>query len=186
MYDYEAAFNALISDPRYLTNLDWGEPRPGHPEAAVRAHITELEGNLEQLRPRLAPADFWRLKLLIHTHDTFKAGARPGASITDPQSHASLARAFLAAYCPDPDLLAMCQFHDEPYALWRQVQTRGTYNAVRMQALLAAVRDWNLFLAFNLVDGCTAGKTREPLRWLFRELVGKVNSSFTEADIIEP
>jgi hypothetical protein len=50
---------------------------------------------------------------------------------------------------------------------------------------LKAIRDWNLFLAFNIIDGCTAGKSREPLRWLFREVAGHVESSFTVADIIE-
>jgi hypothetical protein len=46
------------------------------------------------------------------------------------------------------------------------------------------IRDWNLFLAFSIIDGCTAGKTREPLHWWFREVAGKVESRFTADDII--
>jgi len=53
-----------------------------------------------------------------------------------------------------------------------------------MDALLKAIRDWNLFLAFNIIDGCTAGKSRKPLHWLFGEVDGKVGSRFTVADII--
>jgi hypothetical protein len=54
-----------------------------------------------------------------------------------------------------------------------------------LDALLSAIKDWNLFLAFNIIDGCTAGKSRKPLQWLFREVAGKVESKFAEADFIE-
>jgi hypothetical protein len=186
MIDYQAIFEALVRDPRYLANLDWGEARPGHPAGAVRAHIKELEGNLKSLQPRLSEIDYWKLKLLVHTHDTFKAEARRGAAITHPRSHASLARAFLAEYCPDPDLLAMVQYHDEPFALWRQVDKKGFNNPERLASLLETIKDWNLFLAFCIIDGCTPGKSTEPLLWLFREVEGKVQSGFSAADIILP
>jgi hypothetical protein len=184
MSDYQTAFAAVIADPRYLANLDWGQPRPGHPEGTVRAHIAEIERNLETLRPKLTNEEYWKLKLLIHTHDTFKAESHPGIAITDSKSHASLARAFLATYCIDPDLLAMVQYHDEPFALYRQVKFKGKYKPDRFTALLGAIRDWNLFLAFCIIDGCTAGKSRDPLRWLFQEVAGKVEARFTAEDII--
>jgi len=98
------------------------------------------------------------LKLLIHTHDTFKGEAQQGVAITDHNSHASLARAYLQTFCDDPDLLAMVQYHDEPFALWRQFDAKGKYNQARFDALLSNIKDWNLFLAFNIIDGCTAGK----------------------------
>jgi hypothetical protein len=63
-------------------------------------------------------------------------------------------------------------------------ESKGKYNQERFAALLNAIGDWNLFLAFNIIDGCTAGKSREPLWWLFREVAGKVESTFTEADYI--
>lgn len=183
--DYQQIFDAVTADPRYRANLDWGKARRGHPEGTVRAHIAELELNLEALRAKLTDEENWKLKLLIHTHDSFKADARPGVPILNPASHASLARAFLAEFCDDPDLLAMVQFHDEPFALYRQVEGKGGCNRERFDALLMAIRDWKLFLAFNIIDGCTAGKSREPLRWLFREVAGKVESTFSAADIIE-
>jgi len=183
--DYQTAFEAILKDPRYRQNLDWGEPRPGHPEGSVRAHIAEIEPNLEALRSKLTVADYWKLKLLVHTHDSFKAEAEPGVAITDPKSHASLAREFLATYCDDRDLLAMVQYHDEPFALWRQAESKkGKYNQERFAALLREIQDWNLFLAFNIIDGCTEGKSREPLIWLFQEVEGKVRTIFTAADIL--
>ncbi len=63
--------------------------------------------NLGVLRPKLSEEEYWKLKLLIHTRDTFKGESQPGVSITDPRSHASLARAFLTTHCDDADLLAM-------------------------------------------------------------------------------
>jgi hypothetical protein len=182
--EYKAAFDAIVHDPRYLKNLDWGRARPGHPEGTIRAHIEELERNLQTIRGRLTEADSWRIELLIHTHDTFKPDAKADAAIADPQSHASLARQFLAEYCDDPDLLAMVQYHDEPYALWRQFSTKGRFKAERLDALLTSIKDWNLFLAFLIVDGCTAGKSRGPLRWFFQKIQGKVASSFTADDIL--
>jgi len=78
----------------------------------------------------------------------------------------------------------MVQYHDEPFALWRQFASRGKFNQERLNALLTSIRDWNLFLAFNIVDGCTEGKDRNNLRWFFQQVAGKVESKFTEVDIL--
>jgi hypothetical protein len=131
----------------------------------------------------LSEDDYWKLKLLIHTHDSFKAESKAGVAIADPQSHASLARAFLEAHFDDADLLAICQYHDEPFALYRQFESKGKNNQDRFNTLLKVIHDWNLFLAFNIIDGCTAGKSREPLEWLFREEAGKVEAKFRPEDI---
>jgi hypothetical protein len=181
---YEAAWQRVVADPHYQRNLDWGEPRPGHPEGTLRGHIEELERNLETLRTRLSATDYWKLKLLIHSHDSFKAEAERGVAITDPLSHASLARQFLAQHCADPELLAIVQYHDEPFALWRQVKAKGKCNPERFAALRRNIRNWDLFLAFNIIDGCNEGKSQESLRWLFREVADKVETSWTENDIL--
>jgi hypothetical protein len=182
--DCERVLNEIQADPRYLRNLDWGGARPDHPEGTVRAHIAELERNLDALRSKLTLDECWKLRLLIHTHDTFKGEAEEGVPIAAPNSHASLARRFLAGYCDDPDLLAMVQYHDEPFALWRQYASRGSCNQERLRSLLSRIDDWNLFLAFNVIDGCTEGKSREPLYWLFATVAGRVQSRFSAADIL--
>lgn len=181
--DYEAVFQVVVVDSRYQERLDWGEPRPGHPEGTIRAHIEDLERNLDALASRFSDVDCLKLRILIHTHDTFKADAKKGVAIIDDRSHASLARKFLSEVCDDDDLLNMVQYHDEPRALWRQVQTWGWYDRDRFKALLSNISDWNLFLAFCIIDGCTSGKNRDPLSWFFAELDGKVESDITAADI---
>jgi hypothetical protein len=180
---YQSIYDSIQRDPRYMQNLDWGTPRSGHPEGTVRAHIAELERNLKRLRDRLSEDDYWKLKVLIHVHDSFKAEAKSGTAITDPRSHASLARAFLAEFCDDADLLAMVQYHDEPYALWRKA-SHGDFNTSRFAALLKNITDWNLFTAFLIIDGCTAGKDRAPLQWLFENIAGNVTTSFSAADLL--
>jgi hypothetical protein len=185
MIDYRQLFETITQDPRYLANLDWGEARAGHPEGTVRAHIAEVEGNLNRLRSRLSEDEYWSLLVLVHTHDTFKAEAVKGVAILDPRSHASLACTFLAEFCDDVDMLAIVQYHDEPFALWRQTDANGGCNEERLAALLENVRDWDLFLAFCLADGCTEGKGREPLLWLFETAaLHEVPSRFSVEDVM--
>jgi hypothetical protein len=181
--DFRSIFDAIVADARYQTNLDWGKARAGHPEGTIRAHIAELESNLDVLRPKLSDTECWKLKILVHTHDTFKPNASRGVPIVHSESHASLAASFLAEYCQDNELLAIAQYHDEPYALWRQFRFKGICDQERWASLLGRVRDWDLFLAFLIVDGCTEGKSREPLRWFFDEVEGTVKSRFAVADI---
>lgn len=155
----------IVGDPDYQANLDWGHPRPGHPEGTVRAHIRDLEANLHLLRDRLSSDAPPKLRVLIHVHDSFKAQARRGVPIVHEQSHASLARAFLERFCADQDLLAMVQYHDEGYALWKAQRRHGRADEPRLRSLLGRIQDWNLFLALCVLDGCTGSKDRTSLRW---------------------
>src|SRR5262245_32833033 len=97
----------VLGDPRYLKNIEYGEPRSGHPEGKVKFHIAELEANLEKLATRISEEQYWKLKFLIHVHDTFKAEAIPNSPIESPTSHASLAKEFASEFTDDPDLLNM-------------------------------------------------------------------------------
>jgi hypothetical protein len=86
--------------------------------------------------------------------------------------------------CDDPDLFAMVQYHDEPFALRRQAESKGQYNDEQFLALLHKIKDWILFLAFHIIEGCTAGKIQEPLTLLFKEVGGKVQATWSAADIL--
>ncbi|HXD11434.1 MAG TPA: hypothetical protein VN653_15315 [Anaerolineales bacterium] len=160
----------VLADPRYLKNIEYGEPRPGHPEGTVRLHIAELEANLEKLAPRISEEQYWRLKFLIHVHDTFKAQAVPDSPIENPHSHASLARRFAAEFTDDADLLNMIQFHDVNFALWKQFAATGSYNPKRFSALLNTIVDWDLFLVFLIIDGSTQGKDPDKVNWFITEV----------------
>ena len=175
MTNYQHILNNIQTDPAYESHLDWGEPRSGHPEGSIRKHIAELEDILERLKPRLSEEEFGKILILIHTHDTFKPNATAGVAITDPRSHASLARQFLSKHISDPNLLNIVQFHDEPFALWKKHRDGGDCT-VRLGRLINLIEDWDLFLTFLIVDGCTAGKATEPLAWFFTEIGDRVES----------
>ena len=170
----------VVSDPRYLKNIEYGEPRSGHPEGKVKFHIAELEANLEKLAPRISEEQYWKLKFLIHVHDTFKADAVPDSRIENPQSHASLARKFAAEFTEEADLLAMIQFHDLNFALWKQFAATGSYDLKRFSRLLDTIIDWDLFLMFLILDGCAQGKDPEKLRWFIAEVRKHKSTSVDE------
>ena len=162
---------AVIDDTRYLKNIEYGKPRPGHPEGKVKYHIAELEENLETLRPRgILEEQFWKLKFLIHVHDAFKAESIPNCAILNPNSHASLARKFSSEFTDDSDLLNMIQYHDVNFALWKQFKSTGFYDVERFSTLLETIKDWDLFLLFILLDGSTKGKDPEKIRWFINEV----------------
>ena len=160
----------VMVDPRYLKNIEYGEPRSGHPEGQVKYHIAELNANLEKLAPRISEEQYWKLKFLIHVHDTFKADAILDSPIESPNSHASLATKFASEFTDDPDLLAMIQFHDVNFALWKQFAKSGAYDLNRFSRLLDTIMDWDLFLMFLILDGSTTGKDPDKVRWFIHEV----------------
>jgi hypothetical protein len=160
----------VTAEPRYRKNIEYGKPRPGHPEGKVKYHIAELEANLEKLVPRISQDQYWKLQFLIHVHDTFKVDAVPDSPIESPHSHASLARAFASEFTGDADLLAMIQFHDLNFALWKQFAARGSYDSERFSRLLSSIMDWDLFLLFLILDGSTQGKDPDKVRWFIGEV----------------
>lgn len=161
----------IISDSRYQKNIEYGKPRAGHPEGKVKNHILELEENLEKLALRgISEQDYWKLKFLIHVHDTFKAEAVPNMSILNPNSHASLARKFASEFIEDADLLNIIQFHDLNFTLWKQFVKTGSYETDRFHALLETIIDLNLLLMFVLLDGSTQGKDPDKVRWFINEV----------------
>jgi len=161
----------IIADRRYQKNIEYGEPRSGHPEGKVKYHIAELEENLEKLISHgISEEQYWKLKILIHVHDTFKAEAIPDSPITNPNSHASLAKKFASEFTNDEDLLNMIQFHDVNFALWKQFAAAGTYDMQRFENLLETVQDWDLFLMFIIIDGSTEAKDPAKVRWFIGEV----------------
>jgi len=167
----KAILQQIINDARYLKNIEYGKPRPGHPEGKVKYHIVEMEENLEVLKRRgISEEQYWKLKFLIHVHDTFKADAVPDSAIMDPDSHSSLARKFASEFTNDGDLLNMIQYHDVNFALWKQFSRTGSYDFERFSTLLTTIMDWDLFLMFLILDGSTKGKDPTRTMWFIDEV----------------
>lgn len=161
----------IKADPRYQKNIEYGRPRDGHPEGKIKFHIADLETNLEILAERnISKDDYWKLKFIIHVHDLFKAEAQIGKPTLHPKNHASLAREYASQFTNDADLLNTIQFHDENYKLWREYIQTGSYDKEQFQRLLDAVKNWDLFLMFAIIDGCTEGKDLAKLSWFIDEV----------------
>ena len=165
---YSNIFDAVSQDPEITRRMSFGEVRPGHPEGSIDAHISELNKNLlavvESLKdgsngPMLKQYQISAMYILITCHDTFKGDATPGVSIMDPRSHASLARSYLAQHTSDTSLLEMIQRHDEPFALFKKWQQAGKLSEERMTSLFKAIKDWDTFILFQIIDNTTLGKT---------------------------
>ena len=39
----------IVSDPEWVEGASWGEPRSGHPEGSVAAHVAEVLANVEEV-----------------------------------------------------------------------------------------------------------------------------------------
>ena len=155
---YELSLWRIRRSSEYQSGIAWGKPRRGHPEGTIARHIEELESRLACTQQPMSRRQRARLRLLIHVHDTFKGKARRGARILEADSHASLARVFLARYCGDRDLLAMVQHHDLPYSIYRRQPAGGATLQERLKGLATEIRDWELFSRFLSLDASTAGK----------------------------
>lgn len=173
MNPYSEILRLVQKDPAYLAGIEYGEPRRGHDEGTVKAHIAQLEDNLRQLMYSVPLTVEWHYKLLtlIHVHDTLKGRShelRPGKrspAIDDPVSHASLAREFLSKYTTDPDLLRIVQYHDVGYAVYKKFKKTGRLDEQRLRGAIDPIQDKDLFLMFCVIDACTPYKGREMILW---------------------
>jgi hypothetical protein len=175
------------ADPRYLRNIEYGEPRSGHPEGKVKFHIADLEANLEILREAkgISGEDYWRLKFMILVHDSFKAEEERHSPTLHPRNHATLAKEYASQFTDDSDLLNMIQYHDENYELWKEFSETGQYDQEKFQDLLVKIKNWDLFLLFIIIDGCVKGKEYSKLGWFVNE-VKKYRQTIVDSSWVIP
>lgn len=158
----------VSEDPRLLENLGWGEPRAGHPEGSIAAHVADL---LEALDGWDEPAGRRaHLRLITLVHDSFKAEVVDKLPKVGRNHHADRARRFTEEYTDDPAVLGTIQHHDRPYNLWRKMKRKGHLDERGFEKMLGDIADMALFVRFVELDGSTEGKTREPIHWLRGEL----------------
>ncbi len=106
----------ICSVPEWRRGAAWGEPRPGHPEGAVSAHIADVLRNVEREAP--CPEERGRLRLAALIHDTFKYAVDASRARTGENHHGARARRFAERYLEDPALLELLELHDEAYDSW--------------------------------------------------------------------
>jgi len=161
----------IAAVPAWQTGVLWGQPRPGHPEGQVLAHIGDMLDNIE--RYCAASPERERLRLLALLHDTFKYQRTD--SLADPlrPSHGHLARRFAEEYITDAGILCVLEHHDDAYKAYRHGQRSGDWQTAEQMALALIQKlgeHLPLFLCFYWCDNHTPGKSRAHYAW-FRSLV---------------
>jgi hypothetical protein len=184
--EFQEMLELIEQDERYRKNVQWGEPRAGHPEGTIGGHIAELERTLEFLRPELSDLECAKLRLLVHTHDTFKPEAMERVPITNPRSHASLAAEFVRRFTDDEDLIQMLQYHDELFAIWTKASAKPNSDwHGRLELLVDRIQDWRVFGYFTIIDNCVPGKGIESLEWGLRVVHERRPLEFHYQDVID-
>jgi hypothetical protein len=160
----------IISDPRWLRGVAWGEPRDGHPEGAVVLHVVAVLENVERLA--LDDRDRDRLRFIALVHDSLKADVDPSKPKVGDNDHAVLARRFAEEFTDDAEVLVVIETHDDAYRAWRCGQRAGDpgKSDAAARALIARLgAALPLYLRFYEADNAVPGKSREHRRW-FTEL----------------
>ena len=158
---------AICADPAWRAGVAWGEPRSGHPEGTVIAHVADVLANVERVatgagRPRAAAAGGDRPRRV-------QARGRPIAAEDGIENHHAMrARRFAERHLADADLLDVIELHDDAYLAWRHGRRTGDWAEAerRARALLDRLGDrFGLFMRFYRADNETGGKTDEHRHW---------------------
>ena len=158
----------VTEDPELLAGLAWGEPRPGHPEGSVGAHVGDLLETIDEAGE--AADDRLALRFVALLDDSFKYRVHEWLPKTGSNHHAARARRFAERYTDDERLLGVIEHHDRPYALWRKMRRRGELDEAGFRRMMRGIPDPRLFLSFVELDGGTEGKKPEPIEWFRGEL----------------
>jgi hypothetical protein len=163
----------IAADPEWQKGVEWGAPRRGHPEGAVKQHVADVLANVE--REASSPDERRRLRLAALVHDAFKYMAPEGsAAVGSPGHHGTLGARFLERFVDDPELVEVVCWHDEAFAAALAYRHGRTQRAEqRVRALVERLgRALPLYTKFFRADNATGDKSPKSVEW-FEELVRK-------------
>jgi len=159
---------ALACQPELLAGLEWGEPRPGHPEGSVGHHVADLLRQIDETEQD--PDRRYALRFIALVHDSFKYRVRNWQPRTGENRHAMRARRFAGRFVSDERVLTTIELHDRPYHLWKRLDRTGRLQEDRLDRMLERIPDHALFLRFVEIDASSEAKDQQPIRW-FRDLL---------------
>jgi hypothetical protein len=170
-FDLETPLELRIAaDPAWRPGIEWGEPRDGHPEGAVKWHVGEVLANLAVVD--LPAPDRARLRIAALVHDTFKYRVDRSAPRIPPNEHGFLASRFLAAHVVDDRLVALVELHDDGYRAWRLAHERRMPEAwAKVDEIIRRLGDdIGLFVAFYWADNRSGDKEPGQVEWFVARL----------------
>lgn len=161
----------IACHPDWLSGIEFGQPRPGHPEGRVRFHIASVLGNVDRfyrdspLRPRL--------RLIALIHDTFKFKVDRDRPRCGENHHGMIARRFAETILTDESVLEVIETHDDAFNAWQCGNRDGRWDKANHRAAKLIDRlsgTMDLYLAFYRCDNTTDGKEQHCFEW-FDDLV---------------
>lgn len=167
----------ICADPKWREGAEWGAPRPGHPEGAVKHHIAEVLANVDRYAADAGQRR--RLRLIALTHDTFKHQVDMTRNRTGENHHGMIARRFTESYvADDPGLLDIIELHDEAYNAYSKGARDGRWDKAEERATRLVDRlgsEVPTYVTFFRCDNETGSKAQDSYGW-FVEFVGRRNS----------
>jgi hypothetical protein len=165
---------SICADPTWRDGAEWGEPRPGHPEGAVKHHIAEVLSNVD--RYSTDPEQRRRLRLIALTHDTFKHLVDMQRDRTGENHHGMIARRFTERFVDDDAaLLDAIELHDEAYNAYSKGARDGRWDKAEERAQRLVDRlgsEVPTYLAFFRCDNETGSKSQDSVAW-FADFVSR-------------
>ena len=162
----------IAADLAWQAGVQWGTPRPGHPEGAVQTHVADVLSNVDRFYGDSSHRQ--RLRLIALVHDAFKYQVDMDQPRTGENHHAMRARRFAERYIDDPAVLEVIELHDEAFNAWQMGHRKGRWDNARNRAERLIDRLGGflpLYLAFYHCDNAIEGKEADCLNW-FRDLSG--------------
>lgn len=159
----------IAADPDWRLGLEFGEPRPGHPEGAVKWHVADVLANVDRFYGDSPLRESLRLIALVH--DTFKHEVDESRARSGENHHAMRARRFAERHVADAALLDIIELHDEAYNAWQKGHRDRRWDKAEERAARLIARlgsSLELYLAFFACDNATGDKRPDSLMW-FRD-----------------
>lgn len=159
---------AIAADPDWIAGLEYGQPRRGHPEGAVKFHIPEVLRNVDRMA--INPLDRANLRLVALIHDNFKYQVDRTRDRVGENHHGMLARRFAERYVNDEGVLTVIELHDEAFLSWKKAISNGRLAAgtARAERLIERLAPYGLipfYMRFFRADNETGDKIPDSVLW---------------------
>jgi len=163
----------IMSNPEWITGVEWGIPREGHPEGKVINHIKEVLANIEKRDYPKEKRE--KLRLIALLHDSFKCKVDEKKPHSGTNHHAFIARKFAEKHSNDSGILDVIELHDEAYNSYLVGKRRNDWKRAEERAQVLIKRlggNIGLFIEFYVCDNETGNKDQESLIWFKKQLGG--------------
>ena len=163
----------IFADREWREAMRWGQPRAGHPEGSVAAHVAEVLQNVDRLA--LDADDRRRLRLVALLHDAGKRRVDRTRPQTRENHHARISRRLAERHLDDAELLELIELHDDAFNAWKRGRRSGSWDRAEERARRLIERlgpALPAYLRFYRADNATGSKDPRPLAW-FEQLAAR-------------